>query len=74
MCQIKLLFKGFLTKYGLRVMTLQKTIRIIGVSLALIALSVFAAGVVTDWNHHDSTKDARCQYCHLGHQAASQQE
>src|ERR1700732_1259575 len=56
------------------VMTVRKTIRIIGVSLALIALLVFATGVVSDWNHHDSTKDARCPYCHLGHQAPNQQE
>jgi hypothetical protein len=55
-------------------MTVRKTIRILGVSLALLALLVFATGVVSDWNHHDSTSDARCPYCHLGHQAAGQQE
>lgn len=49
-------------------MIVRKTIRVLGVSLALIALLVFATGVVSDWNHNDSTNDARCPYCHLGHQ------
>jgi hypothetical protein len=53
---------------------LRKTVRILGVSLALIALLVFATGVVSDWNHHDSTNDARCPYCHWGHQAPIQSE
>jgi hypothetical protein len=55
-------------------MTVQKAIRILGVSLALIALLVFATGGVSDWNHHDSTNDARCPYCHLGHQTPIQTE
>ena len=55
-------------------MTVRKTIRILGVSLALVALLVFATGVVSDWNHRDSTSDARCPYCHLGHQAPNQLE
>jgi hypothetical protein len=55
-------------------MIVRKTIRILGVSLALIALLVFATGVVSDWNHHDSTNDARCPYCHLGHQTPNQLE
>jgi hypothetical protein len=50
----------------------QKTIRILGVSLALIALLVFATGVVSDWNHQGSNDDARCPYCHLGHQTPAQ--
>jgi len=49
-------------------MTVRKTIRILGVSLALVALLVFATGVVSDWHHSDSTNDAHCPYCHLGHQ------
>ena len=53
---------------------MRKTIRILAVSLALVALLVFATGVVSDWNHHDSTNDARCPYCHLGHQAPNQLE
>ncbi len=54
--------------------TLRKIIRILGVSLTLIALLVFATGVVSDWNHHDSTNDASCPYCHWGHQAPIQSE
>ena len=55
-------------------MTVRKAIRILGVSLTLIALLVFATGVVSDWNHHDSTNDANCPYCHLGHQTPNQLE
>src|ERR1700680_204997 len=55
-------------------MTVRKTIRILGISLALIALLVFATGVVSDWHHSDSTNDARCPYCHLGHQVPIQPE
>jgi hypothetical protein len=55
-------------------MNARKTIRIIGVSLALLALLVFATGVVSDWNHQGSNDDARCPYCHLGHQTPSQLE
>jgi hypothetical protein len=52
-------------------MTVRKTIRLIGVSLALIVLLVFATGVVSDWNHQGANDDARCPYCHLGHQTAA---
>jgi hypothetical protein len=52
----------------------RKTIRIFGVSLALVALLVFATGVVSDWHHSDSTNDAHCPYCHLGHQIPLQPE
>jgi hypothetical protein len=55
-------------------MNVRKTIRILGVSLALIALLVFATGVVSDWNHHDSSSDAQCPYCHLAHQTPNQLE
>jgi hypothetical protein len=55
-------------------MTLRKTIRILGVSLALIVLLVFATGVVSDWHPSDSTNDAHCPYCHLGHQVPIQPE
>ena len=55
-------------------MTVRKTIRILGISLALIALLVFATGVVSDWHHSDSTNDANCPYCHLGHQTPIQAE
>jgi hypothetical protein len=52
--------------------TLRKTLRIVAVSLALVALLVFATGVVSDWNHQGANDDARCPYCHLGHQAPAQ--
>ena len=48
--------------------TMWKTIRILGVSLALVVLLVFATGVVSDWNHQGPSDDAHCPYCHLGHQ------
>jgi hypothetical protein len=48
--------------------TVWKTIRILGVSLALVVLLVFATGVVSDWNHQGPSDDAHCPYCHLGHQ------
>jgi hypothetical protein len=49
-------------------MTVRKTIRLLGVSLALMLLLVFATGVVSDWNHQGPSDDAHCPYCHLGHQ------
>ncbi|HEV7968747.1 MAG TPA: DUF2946 family protein [Candidatus Acidoferrales bacterium] len=53
-------------------MTWQKTIRVLGVSLALLVLLVFATGVVSDWNHQSPSDDANCPYCHLGHQTPAQ--
>jgi hypothetical protein len=55
-------------------MTARKTIRLLGVSLALLALLVFATGVVSDWNHQSPSDDANCPYCHLGHQTPAQLE
>jgi len=55
-------------------MTVRKTIRVLGVSLALIALLLFATVTVSGWHHHESTNDAQCPYCHLGHQTAAQPE
>ena len=52
--------------------TVWKTIRILGVSLALVVLLVFATGVVSDWNHQGPSDDANCPYCHLGHQTPAQ--
>jgi len=49
-----------------------KTIRIVGVSLALVALMIFATGVVSDWDHQGPNDDAHCPYCHLGHQTPAQ--
>ena len=55
-------------------MTVRNTLRIAGVSLALVALLVFATVIVSGWHHHDSVNEAQCPYCHLGHQVASQPE
>ena len=55
-------------------MTVRNTMRFVGVSLALVALLVFATVVVSGWHHHDSVNDAQCPYCHLGHQVAAQPE
>ena len=52
--------------------TVWNTIRILGISLALVVLMVFATGVVSDWNHHSASDDANCPYCHLGHQTPVQ--
>lgn len=52
--------------------TVWKTIRILGVSLALVVLLIFATGVVSDWNHQGPSDDANCPYCHLGHQTPAQ--
>jgi hypothetical protein len=54
--------------------TVWKTIRILGISLALVVLLVFATGVVSDWNHQGPSDDAHCPYCHLGHQTPVQIE
>ena len=52
--------------------TVWKTIRILGVSLVLVVLLVFATGVVSDWHHQGPSDDAHCPYCHLGHQTPVQ--
>jgi hypothetical protein len=51
---------------------LRKAIQILGISLALVTLLVFATGVVSDWHHQGWNDDAHCPYCHLGHQAPAQ--
>jgi hypothetical protein len=53
-------------------MTARKTIRFLGVSLALVALVLFGTGVVSDWNHLGPADDAHCPYCHFGHQTPAQ--
>ena len=55
-------------------MTARNTIRVLGISLGLVALLVFATVVVSSWHHHDSAKDAQCPYCQVGHHAAVQPE
>jgi hypothetical protein len=50
-------------------MTFRKKIRILAVSLAVLALLVFSTTVVSDWDCHSAADDTRCPYCHLTHQA-----
>ena len=53
-------------------MTSRKTIRLLGVSLALLALLAFSTVVVSDFDCHNAADDARCPYCHLSHQAPAE--
>ena len=53
---------------------MRKAARILSVVLPLLILVVFATGVVSDWNHNSHQDDARCPYCHLGHQIPSDLE
>ncbi|HEX3375448.1 MAG TPA: DUF2946 family protein [Candidatus Acidoferrales bacterium] len=53
-------------------MMAHKATRFLGVTFALIALVIFATGVVSDWSHQGPSDDARCPYCHLGHQTPAQ--
>lgn len=54
--------------------TVWKTSRILGVSLALLALVLFSIVVVSDFDCHNSADDARCPYCHLTHQTPANLE
>jgi len=67
-------YPGIVRRFCFNEMIVRKTVRILGISLALIALLVFATGVVSDWHHSDSTNDTHCPYCHLGHQVPIQLE
>ncbi len=55
-------------------MTLRNTIRILGISLALLALLAFSTVVVSDFDCHNAADDARCPYCHLSHQGPAEPE
>ena len=55
-------------------MNVRKIIRILGVSLALAALLVFATAAVSHWHSPDSASEAQCPYCQIGHQTAVQPE
>jgi hypothetical protein len=52
-----------------QLMDARKTVRFLGISLALLALLAFSTVVVSDFDCHSSADDARCPYCHLTHQA-----
>ena len=55
-------------------MTVRKTIRILALSFAVLALLVFSTIVVSDWDCHNAADDTRCPYCHLAHQAPAEPE
>ena len=55
-------------------MTLRNTVRILGISLALLALLAFSTVVVSDFDCHNAADDARCPYCHLSHQVPAEPE
>ena len=55
-------------------MTVRNSIRLLGVSLALLALLAFSTVVVSDFDCHSAADDARCPYCHLTHQAPAEPE
>lgn len=48
---------------------IRKTLRVLAVSFAALALLVFSTTVVSDWDCHNAADDTRCPYCHLTHQA-----
>jgi hypothetical protein len=50
-------------------MNAQKTIRVLAIAFAALALLVFSTTVVSDWDCHNAADDAQCPYCHLTHQA-----
>ena len=53
---------------------MRKTLRILAVSFAVLALLVFSTVVVSDWDCHNAADDTRCPYCHLAHQAPAEPE
>ena len=55
-------------------MNSRNAIRFLQVSLAVLALLVFALVVSSGLHHHDSTDDSHCPYCSLKHQSAAEPE
>jgi hypothetical protein len=55
-------------------LNMRKTIRILGVLLAMVALLVFATDFVSDWHNDNSANDGQCPYCHVNCQAPAQPE
>jgi hypothetical protein len=55
-------------------MTVRKTIRILAIAFAALALLTFSTVVVSDFDCHNSADDARCPYCHLTHQGPAEPE
>jgi hypothetical protein len=55
-------------------MNARKTIRILVISIAALALLTFSTVVVSDFDCHNAADDAHCPYCHLTHQAPAEPE
>jgi hypothetical protein len=53
-------------------MNVRKTIRVLALSFAALALVLFSTVVVSDWDCHNAADDTRCPYCHLTHQAPAE--
>lgn len=46
----------------------RKAIRVVAVSVALLALFVLAATLGGIWHHHAGASDTNCSICHFNHQ------
>jgi DUF2946 family protein len=55
-------------------MDARKTIRILAICFAALALLTFSTVVVSDFDCHNAADDAHCPYCHLTHQAPADLE
>lgn len=55
-------------------MNARKTLRILAVSFAALALLTFSTVVVSDFDCHSAADDAHCPYCHLTHQGPAEPE
>ena len=55
-------------------MNVRKTIRLVAVTFAALALVTFATVVVSDFDCHNAADDAHCPYCHLTHQGPAELE
>ena len=55
-------------------MNARKTIRILAIAVAALALLTFSTVVVSDFDCHSAADDAHCPYCHLNHQGPAEPE
>lgn len=53
-------------------MNVRKTLRILAISFAALALLTFSTVVVSDFDCHTAADDAHCPYCHLNHQGPAE--
>lgn len=55
-------------------MNVRKTLRILAISFAALALLAFSTVILSDFDCHNASDDAHCPYCHLAHQAPAEPE